>query len=257
MNGRRKETPFQLVVDKKMSLLLRLLVKLHTVCDYELCFWLSKFVHEIREQDGTYYPPNTLYQICIGVQRYLRENGLEGLNIFQDSQYKAFQDSLDARMKNLTRSGLGITVKQAKPILEDEEEILWSKGLLGDSDPKILVNTLVFLFGKYFALRSGEEHRSLSFAQLEVVKGDETERSWLRYSSFGEKNFGGGLQHRRIKPKIVEQHENISNPERCIVRLTISILLSVPRICRKVIAFTCHPKAIVKLMTMCGLLSRL
>ena len=86
-------------------------------------------------------------------------------------------------MKNLTRSGLGITVKQAKPILEDEEDILWSKGLLGDSDPKTLVNTLVFLFGKYFALRSGEEHRSLSLAQLEVVKGDETECSRLRYSS--------------------------------------------------------------------------
>ena len=90
---------------------------------------------------------------------------------------------------------------------------------MGDSDPKTLVNTLVFLFGKYFALRSGEEHRSLSLAQLEVVKGDETECSRLRYSSFGDKNFGGGLQHRRIKPKIVEQHENISNPERCIVRL--------------------------------------
>ena len=82
-------------------------------------FALTKFVHEICKQDGTYYPPNTLYQICVGVQRYLRENGFEGLKIFQDSQYKAFQDSLDARMKNLTRSGLGITVKQAKPILED------------------------------------------------------------------------------------------------------------------------------------------
>ena len=169
---------------------------LHTVCDYELCFWLSKFVHEIRKQDGTYYPPNTLYQICFGVQRYLRQNGFAGLNIFQDSQYKAFQDSLDARAKNLTPSRIGITVKQAKPILEDEEEILWSKGLLGDSDPKTLVNTLVFLIGKYFALRSGEEHKSLPFAQLEVVKGDETQRSRLRYSSFGEKNFGGGVQHR-------------------------------------------------------------
>lgn len=123
---------------------------------------VAEILHTIRKQDGTYYPPNTLYQICVGVQRYLRENGFEDLNIFQDSQYKAFQDSLDARMKNLTRSGLGITVKQAKPILEDEEEILWSKGLLGDSNPKTLVNTLAFLFEKYFALRNGEEHRSLS-----------------------------------------------------------------------------------------------
>ena len=69
----------------------------------------------------------------------------------------------------------------------------------------------------------------LSFAQLEVVKGDETERSRLRYSSFGEKNFGGGLQHRRIKRKIVEQHENISNPERCIVRLYNKYITKCPK----------------------------
>ena len=38
---------------------------------------------------------------------------------------------------------------------------------------------MVYLFGKFFALRSGEEHRSLTFAQLEVIEGDEKERANL------------------------------------------------------------------------------
>jgi hypothetical protein len=29
-------------------------------------FWLSRFVAEMRKQDGTDYPPNTVYQICCG-----------------------------------------------------------------------------------------------------------------------------------------------------------------------------------------------
>ena len=35
---------------------------LHTVCDFELCFWLSKFVNEVRKKGGDVYPPKTLYQ---------------------------------------------------------------------------------------------------------------------------------------------------------------------------------------------------
>ena len=46
-------------------------------------------------------------------------------------------------MKTLTCTGLGVNVKQAKRISGDEEEILWSKELLGEDDPRTLVNTLV------------------------------------------------------------------------------------------------------------------
>ena len=40
-------------------------------CDLELCFWLSKFVLEIKTNDRSEYPPNTHYQICAGLQRLL------------------------------------------------------------------------------------------------------------------------------------------------------------------------------------------
>ena len=60
---------------------------------------------------------------------------------------------------------------------------------MGDKDAKTLVHTLVYLLGKYFALRSGEEHRGLTFVQLQIIQGDNGERTRLRYTSFREKNF--------------------------------------------------------------------
>ena len=87
---------------------------------------------------------------------------------------------------------------------------------MGEDDPRTLVNTL---FGKYFSLPSGEEHRELRFSQLEVIEGDFIERTRLKYTSFAEKNYAGGLQHRKVKAKVVEHHENIVNPKRCVIRL--------------------------------------
>ena len=61
---------------------------------------------------------------------------------------------------------------------------MWKEGVLGDSDPKPLLNTLVFMFGKYFSFRSGEEHRQLQFGQIKVVEGKYGEStSFLQYTS--------------------------------------------------------------------------
>ena len=37
-----------------------------------LQYWLPKFVLEVRRQDKEYYPPDSLYGICSGLQRCLK-----------------------------------------------------------------------------------------------------------------------------------------------------------------------------------------
>ncbi len=150
-------------------------------------------------------------------------------------------------MKRLTRKGVGVVTKQAELIMLHEEEIMWEKEVLGDQDPKSLLHTLVFLFGKFFALRSGEEHRSLTFEQLSVIEGDNIERTRLQYRSHRKKNHAGGLKQRNVTPKVVEQHKNVDNPERCVVRLYKKYISKCPKDFKKDEVFYLKPKKDVKL----------
>ena len=140
--------------------------------------------------------------------RFLRNNGRAALNIFDDPMFKHFQDTLDGEMQRLTSLGVGANVRQAQAFSEEQEELLWKSNLLGCDSPVTLLNTMVFLIGKNFSLRSGKEHRALKFSQLsvEAATGDEPEK--LVYTSFGEKNNLSGLKHRVMKRKRVEHYAN-------------------------------------------------
>lgn len=149
----------------------------------ELNKWLAKFVVEVRkkEEAGKCYPPNSLYQLCCGLQRFLRNNGRPSLNIFEDCLFKHFQDSLDSEMKQLTSLGVGANVKEAQAFTIEQEDKLWNLNLLGNKSAKVLLDTMVFLIGKNFALRSGQEHRNLKFSQLTPEPASEKEPEKLVY----------------------------------------------------------------------------
>ena len=51
--------------------------------------------------------------------------------------------------------------RQAEFIVSEDENRLWDLGLLGDSSPTVLLHTMVYMCGLYFALRSDNEHRRL------------------------------------------------------------------------------------------------
>ena len=91
----------------------------------------------------------------------------------------------------------GVKKRQAEPITVEEENKLWEKGVLGESDPQTLLDTVLFLCGIHFALRSGQEHRSLKLSQFEL-QIDEDGSSFLLYTENTSKNNQGGLSHRKL-----------------------------------------------------------
>ena len=183
--------------------------------ELELNRWLCKFILEVRHQDGKNYPPNTLYQLCCGILRYVREVKPD-LDIFKDQGFSEFRRTLDAEMKRLRSLGLGTTVKQAEPITNEEEDRLWSQRKLGSGTPQSLLDTMVFMCGLYFALRSGKEHRNLSVDQIKLVEPEDGVQH-LVYTENVSKNNPGGLHNRKLKPKVVIHHANLDNPSRCFV----------------------------------------
>ena len=77
---------------------------------------------------------------------------------------------------------------------------------------------MVYLCGVNFALRSGQEQRSLLKSQIQI-KTAENDDSYLIYTENFSKNNPGGLAHRKIIPKTVTHHLNAENPKRCFVTL--------------------------------------
>ena len=97
--------------------------------------------------------------------------------------------------------GLGVKKRQAEPITIEEENKQWEKGVLGDSDLQTLLDTLLFLCGIHFTLRSGQEHRSLKLSQFEL-QTDEDGSSFLLCTEI-TKNNQGGLSHRKLNPGVL------------------------------------------------------
>ena len=64
-------------------------------------------------------------------------------------------------MKLHCQQGVGNTVHQAEVLSFDDEELLWSKGILSIDNSKKLLKTLVFVLDMHCALRAGNEHRPL------------------------------------------------------------------------------------------------
>ncbi|ESO87370.1 hypothetical protein LOTGIDRAFT_66203, partial [Lottia gigantea] len=192
---------------------------LFNLSSQELNEALSFFIAEVRKESGDNYKPNTLYEIIISIQHYLRQNG-RLIAFMDDQEYQGLRSVLNSKMKELSRLGLGINTKKSEVITIEQEEILWSKGLLGESNPQQLLDTLLFLFGLHFALRAAQEHRNLRFGmntQLSV-KYDLEGKKYLQYIEDVSKTNQGGLDHRKVSPKMTRAYEN-SNLLRCPVRL--------------------------------------
>lgn len=71
--------------------------------------------------------------------------------------------------------------RQVDVITEEMEKILWDQGLLGDKDPRTLLQTLVYLFGLNFKLRSRDHFRNLQYHQFVLYMANNG-RKYLLYT---------------------------------------------------------------------------
>lgn len=92
-------------------------------------------------------------------------------------------------MKKLAKLGVNRARNQAKPISEEDEERLWLEGLLGNSSPEVLLNTIVYLFGVHFAMRAVQEHKDLKAnSQVQVLFDEKLKLKYLLYTENSSKN---------------------------------------------------------------------
>ena len=170
----------------------------------EINFWLSKFCVDARQKNGQEYRHEVLYSLFCALNRVIRETKPD-LVLFKSPQLKPLRDVLDSRLKGLQATQTPFR-KKASPISASEEK-LWFSGALGTHCPSVLLDTLVFLAGKTFALRGGQEHRSLSRESFEFGNLEDG-KTIVIYREKTSKINQGGLKRRKVTPKEVKHVED-------------------------------------------------
>ena len=185
----------------------------------ELNYLFSFFILEIRTCTGSRFKSSTLKNITSMIQYHYNKHLNKGWSIFKDKEFQRSRNSLDLSMKLSRESGVDGNLKRAEVIEETHDQILWNKNLLGSDTPTKLVHTLVYLFGKNFALRGRDEHRRLQMSMIEEQYDHLEGRYFLLFTENISKTSRGGIHDSKKEPKKTRAYENQQCPDRCIVQL--------------------------------------
>ncbi len=122
---------------------------------------VSRFLTKIRKLNRSEYLPQTLYQMVVCLQMFLETEKLYW-HLFDksDSNLADLYYTLDNLMKLHTEEGLGH--KQSAEIIPTSvENVMWESGVLGQDQPRQLLDAVIYLLGVNLALRGGIEHKNL------------------------------------------------------------------------------------------------
>lgn len=138
----------------------------------ELNRLLAQFFVFVRKVDGSEYQPGTLLNMFHSIERHLKENKYfneeNRICILNHDSFEDARQALNAKRRELKKQGMGNRPNRAVAIDEKEEEIMWTKGVLGCSNAFSLQFTLWFYFTMFMGLRGRDEHRQMRFGDVHV-----------------------------------------------------------------------------------------
>ncbi|XP_062569594.1 zinc finger MYM-type protein 2-like [Saccostrea cucullata] len=190
---------------------------LHLMTAEQLNFYLGRFIVETRRKDGIEYLPRSLYLILCGILRHLRNKNVFDKNILDnnDPRFSEFRKILDSKMKDLLKRGFGTAIKQAEPIMPQDEESMWEKGVFGDGSSESLQHTMFFYNCKLFGLRGHDEHHELKCRQF--VLGEDSSGKYMEFIRHASKTYKGRLAKMQLTNK---QIRYFSPPDTALLLIT-------------------------------------
>ena len=162
--------------------------------------------------------------MCTSIQKYLNVNKVHW-KIPEGPKFQDLWTVLDNVMKERTEANVGTVRRQADLITYEYENELWEKGILGEDNPDTLQNTVLFLLGINCILRAGDEHynlrREMSYkkSQLQFITNPKGQRCVIYYEDTCTKTNNGGIDQRKVEPKVIWIYPNEFNINHCPVRL--------------------------------------
>ena len=205
----------------------------------KLCHWLCRFVAETRQKNGAKYPATTLYQLLCGLNRFMHSVDPRAPNLvdIKNPDFHQLHSTMDSVFHSLRMEGVSVQVKHAPIITKEEENLLWSQGILNLSTPLCLLRAVFYSNGKIFCLQGGKEHRGLKLSQF--VRLSNPDR--YVYTENGSKNRSGGFTDLRVENKVVPILANGDAGIRCHVKQLDVYFSKLPAQARELDAFYLRP----------------
>ena len=114
---------------------------------------LKYFIFEARKCTGERYPSNSLRDLIQGIGYYVSHILKKDWRIFSDVEFTSTRNALNAAMIEANKLKIEANGNGgASSLTTDQEEKLWSSGVLGTNSPRQLLKTIFFYTGKFFAL---------------------------------------------------------------------------------------------------------
>ena len=150
------------------------------------------------------------------LDRHLREKDA-AFSIAKDIEFSNSRKVLEGKARFLRQEGFGKRPNAAKALTSQDEELLWSKGVLGSHSPQSLIQTMWFLLTEDFGLRGCQEHRDMYVEDFASSADDNgIEFVTYTYEENPTKTRQGGLRKKRrvVQPKMFS-----TGRQRCPVKL--------------------------------------
>ena len=168
----------------------------------ELNKLLERFYAEVKNKDGEDYEPDSLRVMLAALDRHLRDKHYP-LSIIKDLEFHSSKQVLEGKAKLLRQAGRGKRPNKARPLTQEEEELLWKEKKFGDESPEALINSVWWLLTQYFGLRGRQEHHSMKLEDFQLCK-DDNGVEFVQFTEGITKTRQGGLhqKHRDFQPRM-------------------------------------------------------
>ena len=213
---------------------------LETADPMKLNFWLSRFVTEIRKQNGQPYPPRSIQLILAALQRKMLETSPDAPWFLDQSvtMFREIHRTCNTVYRGLHKAGVGAVVRHTAVFTVEEENKLWENDILSIKSPKALQRAVFFYVGKLFCVRGGDEQRRLGPSQFVRL----TNPDRYNYTEHGSKNRSGGLAQLHVENKSVPCYSLPDMVPQCLVFLLDLYLSKLPPFSFKDDILYCRPK---------------
>ena len=120
----------------------------------------------IRKSDGQNYEPVSLEAMKNSIERHLKDKDYE--HSLKDRVFQKAIKALTSKKIELKKQGMGRQPNKSCHITPEEENKMFNCGALGDSNPRSLITTLFFKFGKVLGLRTRDEARQMTIGDIQL-----------------------------------------------------------------------------------------